>query len=119
MSNLWVPLAVPLIAAAATIILLAREAAARGGPQTLANRGVACIRKVNDWVYSESTGQLMARLTLEIRPAQGHPYPLWHVEWFIFPPAASQVTAGLELAVRIDPLDPKKVYPAVNWARRP
>lgn len=118
MPNPWVEVAVPVLAAALAIFYLRREIVLTGKMHEHNLKGTACIRKIHDWVYSEVTGQILARMTLEVRPPSGIPYPLWHVEWYIFPPAVAMVTEGLELAVRIDPENPKIIYPAVNWARR-
>ncbi len=113
-----VELAVPFIAAALAIYFMWREHLAQERLLERTVRGTARIRKVHDWIYSAVTGQALARLALEVRPPSGIPYPLWSVEWYIFPTATVAVTEGLILDIRIDRHDPNIIYPAVDWARR-
>ncbi len=118
MPSPWIELAVPFAAAALVIFFLWRERIAHYRLLERTTRGTARVRKVHDWIYSAVSGETLARLTLEVRPPSGIPYPLWPVEWYILPTAPVRVTEGLVLDVRIDRQDPHIIYPAVEWARR-
>ncbi len=118
MPGFWVNLSVPFVAAALAIYFMWRERVAKERLLERTTRGTARIRKVHDWIYSAVTGETLARLTLEIRPPSGIPYPLWPVEWYILPTATVRVAEGLIVNVRIDRQDPNIIYPAVDWARR-
>ncbi len=117
MPDPWVVLAVPFLAAALAIFFMWRERLAEHRLLEKTVRGTARIRKVHNWIYSAVTGATLTKLSLEVRPPSGIPYPIWPVEWYILPTAPVRVTEGLILDVRIDRQDPTVIYPAVDWVR--
>ncbi len=114
----WVELGIPFTAAALAIYFMWREQIAAQQLLNRTYRGTARVRHIHDRAYSASTGQTLARLTLEVRPPSGILYRSLPVEWYIFPKAAALVVEGLVVDVRIDRQDPNVIYPDVDWARR-
>ena len=87
----------------------AKEAMQRGIPAT------ATVRRVLDSISAGSYDGVDMELMLEVQPPSGDPYGAIST-WAVRPAAVSKVQEGCRLAVKIDPEQPQRIYPAVEWA---
>ena len=86
-----------------------REAYARAVP------GTARVLKIGNTTPSRSYGTILMDLRLQVRRNGVEPYELSMI-WSVQPGAVSKVQVGEMLTVKVDPLDPKKVYSGEPWA---
>ena len=64
---------------------------------------------------AETAVKARMTLTLEVTPSAGAPYRT-SVVWLVDLSALHLTAAGSQVPVRLDAVDPQKVYPAVPWA---
>ncbi len=106
-----------IIAGVLALYLRAREVREFYRRRARAVRATAKIVSVDSSENSKTTGEILANLSLEISPPSGNPYPLYDIQWYIEPAAASRVQPGTVMKIRIDPQDHRVIYPAERWAR--
>jgi hypothetical protein len=68
--------------------------------------------------FDPGRGLARLRLVLQVTPAGGEPYQAT-TTWLVEQAALANVQPGQDLTVKIDPRDPRRIYPAAPWARYP
>ena len=86
-----------------------REAFARSVP------GIARVLKVGNSTPSRSYGAMIIDLLVQVHRSGVEPYELSTI-WSIEPAAVPKVQVGHTLAIKVDPLNPNKIYSAEPWA---
>ncbi len=87
-----------------------REAYARAVP------GLARVLKVAHSMPSRSYGTILMDLLIQVHRPGVQPYEL-STMWSVEPGAVAKMQAGQTFSIRIDPLDPNKIYSGETWAR--
>lgn len=82
-----------------------------------AKKATAKLIRIDHSANSKRSGMILVNMVLEIIPAQGAPYQLGDIEWFIEPGVAAKFQEGLMVNIRIDAKNPKIIFPAERWAR--
>ena len=86
-----------------------REAFARSVP------GKALVLKVGNSTLSRSHGAMIMDLLIQVQRAGVQPYEL-STMWSVQPGSVPKVRAGQTLAIKVDPLDPQRLFSAEAWA---
>ena len=76
----------------------------------------ARILSRKETVNPKATGIAKVELELEIQISQGSPMMVTTC-WLVEIPSLSQLEVGNTVEVKVDPQHPKRVFPAVPWAR--
>ena len=87
-----------------------REAFARSVP------GTARVLKVGNSTPSRSYGAIVMDLLIQVQRSGVEPYEL-STMWSVDPGSVSRMQPGQTLAIKVDPLDPSRIYSAETWAR--
>jgi hypothetical protein len=63
-----------------------------------------------------SGGNILTHLVFNVLPPGGTNYVV-SVDWIVEPIGVADLKPGGEVAIKIDPEDPKRIYPNVSWAK--
>ncbi len=63
-----------------------------------------------------SGGNILTHLVLNVMPPGGTNYVV-SVDWIVEHIGYDNLKPGGEIAIKIDPEDPKRIYPNVSWAK--
>lgn len=77
---------------------------------------VAEIVSVESRFVFPSGGNVLTHLVLNVLPPGGTNYVV-SVDWIVEPIGVANLKPGGEVAIKIDPEDPKRIYPNVSWAK--
>lgn len=77
--------------------------------------GMARVLKIGNTTPSRSYGTILMDLLIQVHRNGVEPYELSMI-WSVEPGAVSKMRVGETFAVKVDPLDRRKVYSGETWA---
>ena len=85
-------------------------------PYDRAVPGVARVLKIGKTTPSRSYGAIIMDLLIQVHRNGVEPYEL-STMWSVDPGAVPKMQVGQTFAIKVDPLDRKRVYSGETWAR--
>ncbi len=105
-----------VIAVGAVLYFLYRSAKKTNENMAQAVPATATVTRVVDSASGgRNNGGVDIEMVLNVRSPNGSPYET-RTSWTVEPAAISKVQEGCSVAVKIDHKDPKRIYPAEEWA---